>query len=158
MKEILSFWMLWLSIACCNAKTGQEIKFSPTPGVVAVIAIDGNLVSINICGGRKCNNTEGNLYVGNPGSVNLGVGDYNFDGNTDFSLWYLDEGKGTYTIHRIFLFSKSAGRFGEYLPACGDEFVNLKVDKKNRRLISTYWADNEPKVCFTYPQENHNGK
>lgn len=158
MKKRLLFWMLWLVIACCNAQAGREAKFRPAPGVTTVITIHGNLASINVCGEKKCNNVAINLDVDNSSFVNLEVGDYNFDGNADFSLWYLDEGKGTYTIHRVFLFSRGTGRFGEYFPACGDEFVNLKVDKKNRRLISTYWADNEPKVCFTYPQGNHNGK
>lgn len=79
----------------------------------------------------------------------LDVQDFNFDGYLDFAVWYLDEGMGTYTIHRIFVFESKTQSFVEIKPRCGDEFLNLKVNKTKRALINTYYLNNLAKVCFT---------
>jgi hypothetical protein len=41
------------------------------------------------------------------------------------------------------------GVFGELQTDCGDGFVNLRVDKKHKALLSTYWETNIPKQCIT---------
>ena len=79
----------------------------------------------------------------------LDVRDFNFDGHPDFAVWYLDEGMGTHTIHRIFIFEWKTQSFVEIKPRCGDEFLNLRVDKTKRTLLSTYYLGNLAKVCFT---------
>jgi len=67
----------------------------------------------------------------------------------DFAVWQIDDGMGTYTIHRIFVYQPKAGSFKELVPACGDGFANLHVGSEKRVLLSTYWEMNEPKLCMT---------
>jgi len=77
------------------------------------------------------------------------VDSYDFSGRLGFSVWYLDDGMGTYTIHRVFTFSPSTNEFEERSPQCGDEFLNLRVDRKKHRLISAYFDKNVSKFCIT---------
>ena len=42
-----------------------------------------------------------------------------------------------------------SGTFEELQPDCGDGFVNLRVDKKRKTLLSTYWGMNGPDQCIT---------
>lgn len=71
--------------------------------------------------------------------------DYNRDGYKDFSVWYLDEGMGTYKIYRLFIFSPLEGKFKEIKPGCGDDFVNIRIDGDN--LINTFYDENTLKSC-----------
>lgn len=84
----------------------------------------------------------------------ISVEDYNFDGCRDFSIWYIDEGMGRDTIHRIFIKKKDS--FEEIHPQCGDEFMNLRVDKKKKILRSTVYIDNQASLCFTKVGEDKN--
>jgi hypothetical protein len=77
------------------------------------------------------------------------IDDFNFDGLNDFAVWYIDEGMGKYTVHRVFIYDPRALDFFEVTPDCGDEFIDLKVDKAKKRLKSTYFADGLPLVCST---------
>ncbi|WP_395313181.1 hypothetical protein V1603_20330 [Enterobacter sp. ECC-219] len=71
--------------------------------------------------------------------------DYNRDGYKDFSIWHLDEGMGTYKIYRLFVFSPAEIKFKEKKPACGDNFVNVRVEGHD--LINMIYDDNTPKSC-----------
>lgn len=53
-------------------------------------------------------------------------------------MWYLDEGMGKYTIHRVFIYDPKSKDFVEAAPRCGEEFLNFRVDKVKGRLLSTY--------------------
>ena len=77
------------------------------------------------------------------------VEDFNFDGHPDLSFSHLDEGKGTYMIHRIFVFDPASITFEEARPSCGDGFINVTVDRHNRLLTSTVFHENRPKLCKT---------
>ena len=77
----------------------------------------------------------------------ISVEDYNFDGCSDFSIWYIDEGMGRDTIHRIFIRAKDD--FEEIHPRCGDEFLNLKIDKRKKILRSAVYVDNQASLCIT---------
>jgi hypothetical protein len=78
------------------------------------------------------------------------VNDFNFDGYKDFSVWYLDEGMGKYTIHRVFIYQPKSQTFVEAIPSCGEEFLNLRVNKAKRSLNSTYYSNNRPLNCSTW--------
>ncbi len=75
--------------------------------------------------------------------------DFNFDGHLDFEIWYVDEGMGKYTVHRVFVFRPESVTFTEVSPKCGDEFLNLKVNKAKRNLTSTYYVKNRAVLCST---------
>lgn len=82
-------------------------------------------------------------------SPSIKVGDYDFDGCKDLSINYIDEGMGTYLISRLFIYDKIKKDFFEVLPKCGDQFINLKINKTLKALSSAYYVDNEVKVCRT---------
>lgn len=71
--------------------------------------------------------------------------DYNRDGYKDFSIWHLDEGMGTYKIHRLFVFSPADKKFKEIKPTCGDDFVNVRIEGQD--LVNMIYDDNTPKSC-----------
>ena len=75
--------------------------------------------------------------------------DFNFDGNIDFDIWHFDEGMGVYTVHRLFVFDPSGKIFYEIFPSCGEQFMNLEVDRSKRILYSTFFFRNKPKRCAT---------
>ncbi|WP_442875237.1 XAC2610-related protein [Cupriavidus sp. P-10] len=154
MRNSLYLFVFALIVHCGNAKAIEEIAFTPSAGVKATIAIHDSLVSVRVCSTRNCNSSVFSVDADNSNSIRIEKVDYNFDGKIDFSLKYLDEGMGVYFIHRVFLYSKTTRNFKEYFPRCGDEFINLKIDKKKRRLISTYFRDNTPKLCISYPPKS----
>lgn len=39
--------------------------------------------------------------------------------------------------------------FKEIKPSCGDDFINLNLNKKKRELISMYYSHNEAQRCIT---------
>lgn len=126
-------------------------RFNPAGGTAAVVVVKNQVIEVKTVRSWEEKNEAISLNVGADTSVHIEIKDYHFDGALDYSVWYWDEGKGTYTIHRIFLFSKKRATFKEYFPDCGDEFVNLKVDETRRRLISTYFKNNVATLCTTKP-------
>ncbi|MDF3832026.1 hypothetical protein P3W85_03515 [Cupriavidus basilensis] len=81
--------------------------------------------------------------------LHIEVSDYNFDGQLDFSVWHIDEGMGVYKIYRIFLYSPKIMDFVDGFPACGDEFINVEIDKRRKAIVGTYFRENIPVSCFT---------
>ena len=121
--------------------------FSPSPGVVAVVEIKGLNLVWRLSGKNGVRQGEVSLDAENPSSI--AIGSYDFSGRLGFLVSHTDDGKGTYEVDRVFTFSKLFNEFVERFPSCGDEFANLRVDKKRRYLVSTYWDGNVPKRCVT---------
>ncbi len=67
----------------------------------------------------------------------------------EFVIWYTDDGMGIYDIYRVFLYSEKVADFKEIKPSCGDDFINLNLNKKKRELISLYYSHNEAQRCIT---------
>lgn len=139
--------VLGLTAMLSTHAADYSVKFNPAPGIQALIRTKGGEVvwSVNRNGIVR----EQNVSLDTEKAVHVEVGSYDFSGRLGFSVWHVDDGMGTYTIHRVFTFAPSTNRFVERLPRCGDEFINLKLDKNNRRLISTYFEENVPKSCTT---------
>lgn len=129
-------------------------EFLPDSDVVAIVSTNDRSVSYEVRWGGTTN--AGNIFIDTETRKSITIDDYNFDGKKDFSISYLDEGMGVYTIHRVFLYSPKTNDFIEQLPSCGDEFLNLKIDKRHRRLLSTYYQSNIPRICITRPMQNLN--
>lgn len=121
--------------------------FTPSAGVKAVIEIKGSNLVWKLSRREGVKHGEVDLETENIPSIE--IGSYDFSGRLGFLVSHLDDGMGTYEVDRVFTFSPSANEFVERFPSCGDGFVNLRVDKKRRRLISTYWDQNIPKLCAT---------
>ena len=144
--RLFVFWILCVSSLKVFASS-QQVEFSPNEKVKVVLVVRGNELQYAIFAPGK--NRRGSLAFDTEKPVHVEVDDYDFSGMLGFSVWYVDGGKGIYTIHRVFVLSKNSESFEEEFPECGDEFINLRVDKKHRRLISMYYFDNEPKECVT---------
>ncbi|NUA28134.1 hypothetical protein [Cupriavidus basilensis] len=135
-------------VSCGVFAEDSTIAFAPTPATRAVLRVDGHSVTFDIVGPEKGAH-RGEIGVDTENPIHVAVDDYSFDGRKGFSIWSVDEGMGVYTIHRVFLYSIDQSTFVEAHPACGHQFINLKVDKLRRWLTSTYYEDNIPRLCMT---------
>ncbi|MGE8179168.1 XAC2610-related protein [Pseudomonas fluorescens] len=124
-----------------------KTTFNPVNNVEATLKLDGSILTISVKGDVHAETTTINFEALN--ELHVQIDDFNFDGMKDFAVWQIDDGMGTYTIHRIFVYQPEAGSFKELVPACGDGFANLRVESEKRVLLSTYWEMNEPKLCMT---------
>ncbi len=52
---------------------------------------------------------------------------------------------GTYKIYRLFVFSSTEKKFKEINPACGDAFVNIRIE--GAKLVNVFYDNNTPKSC-----------
>ncbi|MFB5154314.1 hypothetical protein WJH60_32505 [Burkholderia orbicola] len=121
--------------------------FTPSPGVVAEVKIRGSDLVWTLSGEGGVNRGWVNIDTEKP--LNIKIGSYDFSGRLGFWVSHVDDGMGVYEIDRIFTFSPSSSEFVERFPACGDEFVNLKIIKRGRYLVSTYWEQGVPRRCVT---------
>ncbi|KDB10634.1 hypothetical protein LIG30_4845 [Burkholderia sp. lig30] len=140
------------AIACGCVFAGDKIiYFDVNSRINAELNISGEKISYFVSGnGEKY---FGSVDIDVDGEIHVDIGDYLFNGDKGFSVWYFDQGMGIHTIHRVFGFSRNVGGFAEYFPKCGGEFIDLRVDRKNYALISTYYDKNIPKICITRPSK-----
>ena len=143
-RAFLSVLMCFLSPSA-NSGDANEFRFSPDGSVQATVTVANRVVSFSTQSGRLHKNSKVSIDSENP--VRVKIDDYNFDGFKDFSIFHLDDGQGTYSIYRIFIYSKTAGTFFEIQPKCGDEFISIKLNKKNRTLTNSYYSDNVMTGC-----------
>jgi hypothetical protein len=118
---------------------------------VAVRMVDKEM-SISIFS-KKVGLTVQQISINSEKNISFRLEDYNFDNNKDISFSYYDEGQGIFLISQVFLYSAGRGKFVEAHPACDDQFLNLKINKKMKNLTSTYFKDNSPKICITRPEQ-----
>ncbi|CAM2187033.1 conserved exported hypothetical protein [Paraburkholderia sacchari] len=148
MGKFTSFFVsLFLAFSVRAAENSKS--FSPVPGVKAVIELQSNHLIWKTY--YRNGTAQGDVNIDTEKIIHVNVESYDFSGRYGFSVWHVDDGMGVYSVYRVFTFSPSSNRFVERIPSpiCGDEFVNLKVDKKGHRLVSTYWNNNVPKQCVT---------
>ncbi|WP_409315943.1 XAC2610-related protein [Pseudomonas sp. KCJK9016] len=134
--------LLWTMPALAETTT-----FSPTQGVEATLVLEGSKLSVAAKGGTHNESRTIDFQAEN--ELHLQIDDFNFDGAKDFAVRQLDDGMGTYDYYRVFIYQARTGTFEELRPDCGDGFVNLRVDKKRKALLSTYWEMNVAKQCVT---------
>lgn len=128
----------------------EELEFHPVAGVDAIVTEVNGKISYRIR--DKQGVVEKNIDIGivdTDTRLHIQTDDYLFNGTEGFSVMYLDEGKGTYDVYHIFTYSMKSRDFIERFPVCGDNFLNLDVNKNKKYLKSTYYSDNEPRVCVT---------
>jgi len=119
--------------------------FSPTSGVKATLKFRDQQVEVSVTGphGRS---TE-TLPFATEQPLRIKVDDYNFDGHKDFSVSHVDDGKGTYDLYDIYVYAPKTGRFERLAPTCGDDFINVRLDRKRRALINTRVEDFRFTTC-----------
>lgn len=127
----------------------EPMQFEPEQGVAVTLMPDKTDLTVTV---QTQNGSKDRVISFQTEKVmHVEVGNYNFDGFQDFSVWYVDDGMGTYSIHRIFVYAPKDSSFKELKPVCGDEFLNLKVNKEKRILCSMYYKGNVPTLCVTKP-------
>ncbi|WP_232519460.1 XAC2610-related protein [Pseudomonas koreensis] len=115
----------------------ETTTFSPTKGVDATLVLEGSKLDIAVK--RETHSESRTIDFEAVNELHVQIDDFNFDGDKDFAIWQLDDGMGTYPYYRVFIYRAKTGTFEELQPDCGDGFVNLRVDKKRKALLSTYW-------------------
>jgi len=109
--------------------------FSPAAGVKATLTVRDQQVELTVTGPRG--RTTETLPFETEQPLRIKVDDYNFDGHTDFSVSHVDDGKGTYDLYDIYVYAPKTGKFERLAPACGEDFINVRLDRKRRALINT---------------------
>lgn len=140
--------LITLTVLSGRVFASDSVSFSPASATSATVRVNGESVTFEVVD-PKHRKHHGSIEIATEKPIHIDVDDYSFDNRKGFAIWSVDEGMGTYTIYRVFLYSIRLATFVEASPACGDEFINLKVDKERERLISTYYEDNIPKRCIT---------
>ncbi|WP_150694275.1 XAC2610-related protein [Pseudomonas fluorescens] len=125
----------------------ETTTFSPTKGVDVTLILEGSKLNIAVKSETQSESRTIDFEAEN--ELHMQFDDFNFDGAKDFAIWQLDDGMGTYHYYRVFIYQAKTGTFEELQPDCGDGFVNLRVDKKRKALLSTDWEMNIPKQCIT---------
>ena len=125
----------------------ETTTFNPTKNVEAMLVLEGSMLTVAVKSETQSESQTIAFQAEN--ELHVQIDDFNFDGAKDFAVWQIDDGMGTYTIHRIFVYQPEASFFKELAPACGDDFTNLRVEREKRTLLSTYWKMNEPMLCVT---------
>ncbi|MCA8252110.1 hypothetical protein LGM89_02420 [Burkholderia sp. AU31624] len=134
-----------VSFNSCAADISKT--FAPSPGIVAEVRIRDSDLVWTLSGKRGVSRGRVNFDTEKP--LNIKIDSYDFSGRLGFLVSHVDDGMGGDEIGRIFTLSPSSNEFVERFPACGDEFVNLKIIKRGRYLVSTYWEWGVPKGCVT---------
>lgn len=134
--------LLWTVSAHAEVTT-----FNPTQGIEVTLKLEGSSLAFSVT--SDAHSESRTITFEAESELRVQIDDFNFDGVKDFAIWQVDDGMGTYNIHRIFVYQPKTGTFQELQPDCGDGFVNLRVDGKRKALVSIYWEMNVPKQCTT---------
>ena len=137
----------WLAIFSGHALGQEAVEFKVQDSITAKAQVIGASVKILIEDKDSTHHQE--IITDSERALNLETEDYNFDGLKDISISHIDEGKGVFLVSRIYIYSTANKKFIEQQPACGDEFINLKLNKTKKTLSSIYYAQNTPKMCTT---------
>jgi hypothetical protein len=129
----------------------QHVSLSPCQGVLVTVDVSPQELKYSVKTQDTWSSSE-EIVLGIESVPHLRIDDFNFDGYSEFSVSYLDEGMGTYKVDRVFLFDPVSLKFQETMPSCGDEFLNLVIDRKRHILRSTYFQDGVPKTCMSRPK------
>lgn len=146
------FFILSLGARASDFLEGSA-TFRPQQGLTATVSVNRTGIEYTLKSAVKSRRFFIPLDI--EGRPHLDVDDFDFDGRKDFSVWYLDEGMGNYTIHRVFVYRSRLGAFEEVPPRCSEDFLNLKINHAKQTLTSTYFSKNKPKICVTRLKRAH---
>jgi hypothetical protein len=132
---LVSLLMASFSVAARAGTADPATVFTPAAGVKATLTVRDQHVEVTVAGPRG-RSTE-SLPFETEQPLRIKVDDYNFDGHEDFSVSHVDDGKGTYDLYDIYVYAPKTGRFERLAPTCGDDFINVRLDRKRRALINT---------------------
>jgi hypothetical protein len=119
--------------------------FSPRTGISAKLTVEKSQVTYEVSMAKH--NKVDQFTVETEKPLKIDVADYNFDGYEDFSISHADDGMGIYTISSIFVYSPKEVGFLSLRPKCGDEFINVVLNKNKGTLINSYFEGNRMISC-----------
>jgi hypothetical protein len=96
-----------LNIQASNAVT----TFHPSKEVEATLALNGSVLTVGVKNGSHTETKIIDFEAIN--ELHIQVDDFNFDGKKDFAVWQVDDGMGTYTVSRVFVYQPESGSFKE---------------------------------------------
>jgi len=126
----------------------QHLTFSPNKGVEIEAYTKEQMLFYKIATSENIKPHE--IEFDTDKKISLAIKDFNFDDHPDMSVSHLDDGMGVFTVFRVFIYSPANKDFYEIFPDCGEQFLNLRIDADNRKLISSYFSNNVPTTCETY--------
>ncbi|MDR0780672.1 MAG: hypothetical protein LBF16_08260 [Pseudomonadales bacterium] len=100
-------------------------------GTIAEAVLDEQILQISFRGKNQIQRVALDI----PAMANLTSRQIKGQKNPDIEIWHLDEGMGTYAIHRLFAFDQKTLTFIERTANCGDAFVNLLPQGKRADLV-----------------------
>jgi hypothetical protein len=151
MQGIKKLFTLVLALAAAGmtssapACAAERIAFSPAQGVQAALLVNGAEVQIALHG--PAIDSSDTIALETEKKLKITVEDYDFDGHKDFSISHVDDGMGSYQIFQVYLYSVKEKKFVRLAPKCGDEFINLAVNRSKRTLTNSYMVENRYKTC-----------
>lgn len=149
MKTTAGYGLLFGAYLCVQAAFAGDDRadFSPCPGTT--ISAKASREELEYWISANKTTQRATVHLGIESTPHIAIDDFNFDGKSDLSVWYLDEGMRVYTLHRIFLFDASSSTLKEVASSCGDDFINLRTEKDKRRLLVTVFRGGQPELCET---------
>ena len=134
-------WAVFICVATAAAMQ-QSVNaadfatvFTPARGLKATLSVREQQVELTVTGPRGRSSETLPFETEQP--LRIKVDDYNFDGHKDFSVSHVDDGKGTYDLYDIYVYAPKTGKFERLAPTCGEDFINVRLDRKRRALINT---------------------
>jgi predicted protein tyrosine phosphatase len=84
----------------------EETTFSPTKKVEATLVLEGSMLTLAVKSDAHSESRTIAFQAEN--QLHVHIDDFNFEGAKDFAVWQIDDGMGTYTIHRIIVYQPEA--------------------------------------------------
>ncbi|MYN20593.1 hypothetical protein GTP81_28015 [Rugamonas sp. FT107W] len=106
----------------------------------ASLVVHAHEVEVSVSGAQG--ESKETIGVETEKNLKIKVEDYNFDGHKDFSISHVDDGMGSYDVYQVYVYSVEQRKFIPLAPQCGDEFINLVVNKRSRTLVNSYVLNN----------------
>lgn len=127
-----NIYVIFLLLAHQVAAAQEILTLTPQKNVLVNAYLSGSTLKIDFSGAVE----KKQLFeLDMPSTANLNIRQIEGVRSTYIEAWHIDEGMGTYTIHRLFYYQISEQRFMERKPVCGEQFINLEPQKNQTTLV-----------------------
>lgn len=142
--NIVHYLAVFLLLAANTSFSKESVRFKDLTEASIDLIAGGVRIEFH----NSVTSWDQDISIPSEAPLRIKVEDLNSDGYPDFSVAHLDEGMGTYSVHRVFLYSSRRKIFLEFFPKCTNEFINLKI--ANGYLLSSYISNGRWLQCKTF--------